>query len=486
VLGTELWDGQIRIVNSVLEHRNTAVRSGHKVGKSTALACVALWFFCTFPAARVVLTAVTASQVDEVMWRELKFLYQQSLIGKHPIDGLCGERARTGMNSHDGRQILGRTARRGEALAGISGANVLICVDEASGVNDEFFTVLDSSLAGSGGFVRKCYISNPTRTIGEFYRAFTTSADLFSRIHISSEDTPNARGTGVIPGLAGPEWIAERKREHGEDSALYAVRVRGDFVHGRDGRVVSSELIASAREAWDAGGETDQGPHLQIGVDPAGDGPGGDETAIVVRRGMRILNVLGWRSLTEAGIASEAIGVLREYAREGDAMPRLCVDATGGIGARVAGYLRAHLNVEANANDYALIEVYAHEKLYGDSEYARTRDGLWGHLRAWLRAGGQLPADIRLIQDINTPSFELDLQERCVATSKKQMRKILSRSPDRGDAACLATWRWEDAPRPSNALTDARKAASGAHSHAIYSDIQEAISETYDPYGGAG
>lgn len=213
VLGIELWSSQVELVESIRDHRNTTCRSGHKCGKSTALAVAAIWFYSSFERARVVLTAVKASQIEQVLWVEIRRLYRQAKKGRYPLDGELFELARSGLRHEDGRQIIGITARDGEGLAGISGPNVLLLADEASGINDRFFEVLGSSLAGSGGTVRKCYISNPTRTTGEFYRSHTntTSAQIFNRIHISSEDTPNARGEKTIPGLAGPEWIAEKK-----------------------------------------------------------------------------------------------------------------------------------------------------------------------------------------------------------------------------------------------------------------------------------
>lgn len=448
VLGIQLWSGQVEILKSIRDNTNTTCRSGHKCGKSTALAVAALWFYSTFDRARVFLTAVKATQIDDVIWKEIKRLYRQSRspLGSfkgdprsavYPLDGEIFVNARTGLRADDERQVWGFTAQKGEGLAGISGPNILVLADEASGIADEFFIVLGSSLAGSGGTVRKCYISNPTKTTGEFYRSHTVNAALFHPIHLSSEDTPNARGTGEIPGLAGPAWIAEKKVEYGEDSAAYAVRVRGDFVSSRNGKIIAQAIIAEAQKAWPTAETTGD---LQIGIDPAGDGVVGDETAVAVRIGSKIETVLTWRGQTEAAIVKHVLELLTTYrAHRGvEGVPRIAIDSEGGIGTRVLEKLRVALENIPHRTE--LISVRSGKKFYGSPEFDSIRDGLWGQTAEWLMAGGALFPDVKLAQELEAPSFEPDKFERYVATPKKLLRKMLGRSPDRADAVCLSIW----------------------------------------------
>jgi phage terminase large subunit len=451
VLGIELWAAQVEIVNSIRDNRNTTVRSGHKCGKSTALAVAALWFFCSFERARVVMTAVKASQIDEVIWKEIRRLYRGA---KLPIGGTLFELARSGLRGDDDRQVWGLTARDGEGLAGISGPNILVLADEASGIKDNFFEVLGSALAGSGGTVRKCYISNPTRTVGEFYRSHTTNAHMFKCIHVSSEDTPNARGKGVIPGLAGPEWIAEKRNEYGEDSAAYKVRVKGDFVHDKDGKIISLDLIAAAELAWD---EADERGDLQIGIDPAGDGIIGDETAIAVRRGSKVTSVLTWRGITEDDIVEHALSTLATQLPRGiEGTPRIAVDVEGGIGTRVMAKLR--VAVEARSITVDLVEVRGGKKFWGSPDYDLVRDGLWGQAFEWIKAGGAIPQDVKLSQELNAPTFTADKNRRYIATPKKELRKLLSRSPDRADAVCLSIWGYASVATAADAAPAERPA----------------------------
>lgn len=440
VLKFEPWARQIEVLESIRDHRNTTVRSGHKVGKSVLVAAAALWFYCSFEAARVILTAPKASQIDEIVWKEIRRLYRQASAKGIPIGGELHELARSGLRDpNDDRQIVGFTARDGEGLAGISGANVLIIPDEASGIHDRFFEVLGTSLAGSGGTVRKVYISNPTRTAGEFFRSHTANKSIFNCIGISSEETPNARGatgSAVIPGLAGPEWIAERKVEWGEDSPTYAIRVKGEFATNRDGKIISVEVIDMAESGWNLVPLEGQ---LQIGIDPAGDGVIGDETAISVRRGNKIVTTIAWRGLKEEEIANHATELLatHRFARE-KSTPRIAIDAEGGIGSRVLGFLRAFTDLQPSACE--IVVVRGGRKMWGSPEYDRVRDALWGHCEKWLSAGGAIPTDPKLREELNAPSFAHDRNMRYVASEKKELRKLLGRSPDRADSVCLAIW----------------------------------------------
>lgn len=481
VLGIELWSAQIEILEAIRDNRNTTVRSGHKCGKSTALAVAALWFFCSFPRARVVMTAVKASQIDEVIWKEVRRLHRGAKI---PVGGTLYDLARSGLRDpNDDRQIWGITARDGEGLAGISGPNILVLTDEASGIPDRFFEVLGSSLAGSGGTARKCYISNPTRTTGEFYRSHTTNAHLFKCIHVSSTDTPNARGTGLIPGLAGRDWIEEKRAEYGEESPAFKVRVLGEFVHDRDGKIISLDLLAAAEAAWDDAPEVGD---LQIGIDPAGDGIIGDETAIAVRRGAKITSVIAWRGLTEDGVVENALAVLAEHrVRSVTGRPRIAVDVEGGIGTRVFAKLRAA--VEARKIYVDLVPVRSGKKFWGSPDFDMIRDGLWGQAAQWLTAGGTIPSDVKLSQELNAPVFTADKNQRYVATDKKALRKELGRSPDRADAVCLAIWGFASIDNESDAPERATRVSDDRNGAALepYEDVEErSADQVFDPYGG--
>ena len=51
---------------------HVAAASGHGIGKSTALAALALWFLATRKDAKIPCTAPTAHQLKDVLWHEIR------------------------------------------------------------------------------------------------------------------------------------------------------------------------------------------------------------------------------------------------------------------------------------------------------------------------------------------------------------------------------------------------------------------------------
>ncbi len=441
VLGVSMTEALRNFLEALRDNRKVTWRSGHKTGKTTGFAIAALWFWCSFERACVPLTAVKEEQISFGVFKEIRRLCRNATVPMGVDPHLS---CRAGLHDTvDDRKIWGLVAQSSEGVQGISGPNVLVLCDEASGIPDGVLEAIGTSCAGSGGLTRIAYAGNPTRTIGGFYRSHHQEKSQWKTLHTSSEDTPNARGaTGddVIPGLAGPEWIAEWKASPGEDSPEYAIRVKGNFHSGFEGKIVSPELWTMAEAVWDATPFVGQ---LQIGVDPAGDRSEGDSTAMAVRRGMKVITVIQWRGLTTDAIVENVHGFLAQYRTAHEPTPRICVDCEGVIGRDVEVALRAYLL--RNPEAFELVVFRGSKKLLSrSSKYDMRRDEGYGHLRDWLDAGGAVPTDLMLQQDSTVADFRVvigsDRRERLAATSKKDLKKLLGRSPDKGDALILSTF----------------------------------------------
>lgn len=484
VLGVKVTGALRNFLEAVLKHRNVTWRSGHKTGKTTSFAVAALWFFCSFERACVPLLAVKEGQIDFGTYKEIRRLHRGAKI---PIGGELHVSSRGGLVDHaDDRKIWGLTAQKPEAVQGISGPNVLVLVDEASGVPDPVLEAVGTATAGSGGLVRLAYAGNPTRTTGAFYRSHHSDKAKWCLLHTSSEDTPNARGaTGadVVPGLAGPEWIAEWKANPGEDSPEYAIRVRGEFNSGFEGKILPVELLDMGEAAYDS---TEFVGQLQIGLDPAGDKTEGDASAFAVRRGLKIATVFAVRGLPTDGIVENVIGLLSTHRAAREAIPRVCIDAEGVIGAEVEQKLRAYLLSHADAFELVVVRGSKPPRAGWGSKYHLKRDEVWGEFRDFLEAGGAIPTRPMLRQDLNAPDFAAQLgkdgRERLIATSKRDLRRILGRSPDEGDAVTLAAYGWASV---ASEAEEAQVVAAAARAAAPEDDLEEA-STTFDPYAGAG
>jgi len=392
------------------------VRSGHKIGKSSAVVVLALWFVTTRPRARVVMTSASYRQVRDILWKELRRIHSVAPI---PIGGRLATDPETGLQCKDGREIVGLSTNEPERIAGYSGPEMLFIIDEASGVDEAVFEALEGNRAGGARIVM---LSNATRTAGTFFDAFHGKADFWRTIHISSEETPNVTGLeDPIPGLATREWVEEKRREWGEQSALYAVRVRGDFPAQGERAVVplSYVLDAIAREA-----EPD-GP-LMFGLDVARFGD--DESVLVARRGKAVIDARAFAQLDGPDLAGRVLEVVRGLRRQ-DERPTVNVDVIG-VGSSVFDVLVRSPEVQA-------VAVNVSEKATTEGYHA-LRDQLWGAVRDWLKDGGSIPDDARLQAEIVSPTYAFDAQGRMKVESKADMKKRLGRSPDRADALALA------------------------------------------------
>ena len=456
VLGVEkLSPDQRKILELVWKNKNVSISSGHKVGKSLALAIAALWFWCSFPEAKVMLAAVTEKQIERILWAEIRKLYRRARRLGRDLGGIMQASARFGLKSVDDdgteRVLWGVVATSQEAAAGLSGPNVFLIFDEASGIKDSFFEALGTSLASDGSegvMVRRCYISNPTKTTGEFARSHNSATSEFVTCIISSENTPNALGdiANSIPGLAGPGWIEERKRVWGADSATYKIRVLGQFVRGEDGKILSELALNGALERWRNPEHQPGGlkalaswGRLYIGVDPAGPGAGGDESGFALRRDVDMLRVFAERGLTDEGHLVKVRELCAENRGPEELPPVVIVDRDGSVGAEVYGTLKAYAN--EHPHEFVVFGFRGSDpaKRLPDL-YDTSRDELWANGAKWAKLGS-LPQNAKLKEDLHFFEWTADERgRRMKASSKKEFRKELQRSPDRGDAALLSMW----------------------------------------------
>jgi hypothetical protein len=490
ILGLEPWSRQVEILEAVRDNPRVAVRSGHKIGKSNVAAGLALWYYCSFPDARAIMSSTTARQVDQILWRELRMMrarggrcvackledpdgrrIKRPCPHSATIDGEIGELARTGLKSDDFREVVGFTAREAEAVAGISGRNLLYLVDEASGVPDEIFEAIEGNRAGGARIVM---FSNPTRTSGEFFEAFHGKKSFYKTITVSSEETPNAvSGTNSIPGLAEREWIELKREEYGEESALYKIRIKGEHALHEDGRIFSVHAIAQAQQRWH---ETPESGRLFVGLDPAGPTGSGDETVFSTRRGLKQLAIVPMRGLTDEAHLVHLLGLLAKHKLPRET-PVVVVDREGSIGSSLYGLLRNYAEMHAGA--FELVGVRASDRAMRQPFiYARMRDELAANLEAWIRDGGAILEDTKLEAELHEWEWKQQADGRLKLTPKPDVKKKLGRSPDRYDALALSVWEplslRENAPGAAKDLAETK-----AHERDGYD------APAIDPYAGA-
>ena len=475
VLGLTLIPHQVEILEAVRDNSQTAVRSGHKIGKTLVAVILALWWYATRPDARVVVTATTANQIDRVFFREFRKRHRGALI---PIDGVLGELARTGLKSHDFREVVGFTAREVEAVAGVSGADLLYIVDEASSLSTEIYEAIQGNLASGSG--RILMISNPTKTEGPFFEVFHHKSDGWKVLHYSSEDIARSLKGREVPGVASLQRIERWKADYGEESVFYRVRVRGEFIVNELGKGISLQLIEEAQERFE---ETPDDHGLTtIGIDPAGPGAGGDETAYAIVRGPKLVHLQAFHGLDEDNIIEHLMAFLRTH-RRGDEIPQVIVDIEGPIGSSLVYKLHplsADLLAKRPREAFRVYGVKASNQARREPLlYDRTRDELFANLANWMKTGA-IPRDHKLEIELHTPEWTTLVNGKLKITPKDNIRATIGRSPDRSDALALAVWNpapWLDAPQVHSS-----ESTGGSNRRLINGQDVYALRNSLDPY----
>lgn len=443
------------------KYRLVSCVSGHRVGKSFGVAILILWAYCQ--GYRVFFTANTEDQVNNVIWKAINILVRRArdVMGiTIPGGELIYSSARGGLKHPDGvAEVHGIVARKPEALQGLAG-KILIVVDEASGLDEKFYEALRGNMAAEDA--KMVLIGNPTSASGTFreshgkLRWTPENPHGYQTLWIESTDSPNITGkwseeeefidgqwrkrTTKIPNLADETWLAEQVMIYGKDSPQYYVRVVGSFEKIDSLKLIPESLLIIATRRWP---DTDPEGRVFIGVDPAGHESSGDNSALCVRRALKVLEVLEDQSLTPEQILAMILDFARLYADPGRKAlkPVVTIDAGGPIGRDVYKLVREHWEKK---DDIRLFPSYASSdpKRY-IRECHKHRDELWYNAREWLKAGGSFAPNRELERQLNVAMLETQKGakfDQVKVTSKEDMREALGRSPDLADAFTLAVW----------------------------------------------
>lgn len=413
VLGGYPWSKQREILESVRDHKRTAVRSGHGVGKTKSAAWVALWFLYSHRNSRVITTAPTWTQVKDLLWREIRTEHAAA-------EDLRGECHHLQLELDSDWVALGLSTDKPERFQGHHAEHMLLIVDEASGVDRAIFEAAEGFMTGE--HARVLLIGNPTQMAGQFYDAHHSERALWNCLHVNVLESPNFTGEKVPADVArqlpAKEWVEDKKVKWGEGSPIWDVRVEGKFNSQADDTVIGLAAIEAAQRREVAPHPYDDTKVVSCDVARFGS----DETVFAFRHGeqVRIIETYVGRATTHTA------GRLVHHFRELEA-DHTVVDDTG-VGGGVTDMVREQgVPVEAfNGGETAL----------EPDEYPNRRSELWFVAGAEL-ANADLDQDEQLAADLSAPKWKMDSKGRRVVEPKDETKKRLGRSPDRGDAVLL-------------------------------------------------
>ena len=428
VLGATPYDYQAEFLDALASgERKMSVRSGHGTGKSTTSSWAMLWYVLLRFPNKVVVTAPTSGQLFDALFAELKRWINELPPQLQVLLTVKSDRVELTAAPAEAF-ISARTSRAEtpEALAGVHSQNVLLVVDEASGVPEKVFEAASGSMSGHSATT--ILLSNPTRSSGTFFESQTRLASTWWTRRWSCVESP----------LVSEDFIDEMRARFGEDSNAFRIRVLGEFPMADDDTIIPFHLADSAIKR-DIEIPEDTKPIWGLDVARFG----ADKTALCKRYGNVVTEITSWQGLD----LMQTVGrVMAEYEGLSPSMrpSEILVDSIG-VGGGVVDRLR---ELGAPVRGINVGEAPA----MGNT-YMNLRAELWFKTKGWLEDRScKLPNDDQLLAELTSIRYAFTPGGKMKAESKDDMRKRGLKSPDLADALCLTM------------ASDAATALSGAMS----------------------
>lgn len=432
-LGEHFWSKQVDIAASVVEHRRTAVKSCHGVGKSFSAARFIAWWLDVHPPgeAFVVSTAPTAKQVEAVLWREVNKAAAKARA-KH--DPFIGRVLTTEWKLGNELIAFGRKPADHDptAFQGIHARYVLVVLDEACGIPIELWIAANSLATNED--CRILAIGNPDDPTSHFAKVCTPDSG-WNVLTISAFDSPNFTDE-VVPAelklmLVGQTYVDEMAADTGVGSPIYVSKVLGEFPEDAADGVIMASSLTKCRLA-DQEHPPEQLEPIELGVDVGGSETG-DKTVIRERRGCKAGRV--WRCQSgESEIVADTI--LAAIVEAG--ATKIKIDSVG-IGWGVAGHLNRMR--EEGKHTAQIVKVNVGSAAQNPVRFPRLRHEIWwevGRRHSEFGTWDLGEIDDKTAADLLAPKWRVNPRGQIQIEEKDETRKRLGRSPDDGDALLLA------------------------------------------------
>jgi hypothetical protein len=454
-LRLSLWSKQREIMLSIRDNRYTAVHACHDSGKSFTMSVAGGHHLDTHKVgdAFLVSTAPSATQVDAILWREIRKIHKLGLRGRILSGGFP--------QWYVGDELIGYGRKPqdydvADVFQGIHAPYVLVVLDEANGLPKAFFDAADTLATNAGA--RVVAIGNPDDSESHFHTVCQPGSG-WNVIHIDGLQTPNfnAKALETYPalrelfeaeglepstedvsdamrmGLLDPLWVVERMPRWGVGSSLWQSKVRGLFPGETSKQVVIPlawvEAAVQRWYDWDLRGRKEQKGRRVYGVDVAREGD--DESAIATSHGEVVYDVATYGipdtmalvSLVDAGM---------------DYPGSIAVVDVVGVGGGVVDRLR---QLGRSVVPFSAGSGTTETDLSGELHFDNVRSAAWWMLREelapWREPTLCLPPDELLKAELCAPRYKVQ-GTTIVVESKEQIKKRLKRSTDRADAVIQA------------------------------------------------
>lgn len=431
--GQGITEYQEEILSAIVEKKKVSVRSLHGAGKTMTVAIAILWFSLTRDAAGVdwkcPTTAGAWRQLEQYLWPEVHkwaALIKWGMLGREAFTRQ--ELLRQNLNLAHG-SAFAVASDVPAYIEGVHANSVFYVFDESKVISAATFDAAEGAFSGAGIGGNEAFglsTSTPGEPTGRFYEIQTQKPGYedWTPIHVSLPRAINA-------GRVNPEWVEQKKLQWGEDSALFANRVLGEFHSADEDGVIPLSWVEAAVERWKISQK--QGPLQIVGADIARSGD--DNTVLALRYGNRIEELRMTHHEDTMQTTGRIGGILE--ANHG----AVAVVDTDGLGAGVTDRLRELGHPAQAFHAGAKTDKRDRSKELG---FVNVRAAAWWGFREALDptydSTIELPDDAELLGDLTAPHWKIDSSSRILIEAKVDIKKRIGRSTDAADAVVMAFW----------------------------------------------
>jgi len=422
-LGVTPSEQQAHGLAHFLDQKRMTIRSGHGTGKDAFASWIVIWFLSCFSYPKIMCTAPTARQLQDVLWAELSKWMRQSVLADEFViqsDKIFHKDAPKEWWARAVTASVKASAEdQAETLAGLHAENMLFVCDEASGIPDPVYIPLEGAMTQDNN--RALLIGNMTRNTGYFYDSHYdyTQRNLWNRLHWDSRKSSNVSKEMV-------EYFATK---YGEDSNTFRIRVCGEPPLNDDMSLIP---LHWAQRCMDNDIPEHEDDIRAIGVDVAR--YGFDSSIILPRAGNIIKPWDEYKGLNTITFAAQVKEEFIDFSAD-----RVGVDEIG-VGGPVLDWLVLNglrgkaigVNVACESSD----------KL----KWRRLRDELWWLVREKCRTAQYSFPEGKLGQtlcdELSSIRYDDGEDNKGVmkVESKKDMRLRNIASPNIADALCISEY----------------------------------------------
>jgi len=420
IIGVPPTHYQIEAADNLLKHKFVSIKSGTTTGKTMLDATAGLWFFTTNPESKVVMTAPTGHQLEDLLMSEIrtwknriKFEMLKDSIrilnDKIYIDGCREWYMAPRTIPKDAKDKLG------DVLAGFHAPQLLFIVDEGSGVPTPVFAGIEGSMIQKN--VYSLLTGNPTRPSGYFYDTHNKNKAQWCTMTFSSQESP----------FVDQDHIQRLIDLHGIESDFVRTKILGEFPKGGSRSLVDVDTLY---ERFDAHSKFDLAEAKAIrpliaGLDPAAGKR--DYAVLTFRAGAYVFPPIRLYIRDTVDMMNQVHKLMLKWKAS-----ELYIDYLG-LGIPIYHVMRK----KSGYRTYAMI---ANARANDPDGFMNVRGELYYQL-----SGGMeellLPHHDRYIQELPEITFIEDGKDRMGVEKKAIIKSRLGFSPDYSDSLMTSTMR---------------------------------------------